>query len=314
MRDLVTIIIPAYNAEKYVEDAVSSVLRQTWKNLQIIIVNDGSTDKTAQICERLSKSDDRITLINKNNGGVSSARNTALPHIKGEYVMFFDADDELYPRCVEQSVCTMRKYGSDAVQVGMDIDKQSTDKWLSEGERETFSNEDILSEVLSLGKINTYLCGKMFKCELLSNLSFDENLTTGEDFVYLYQILKKCNRLTVTGDKGYHYIWNDDASTKAEPRRSFINTIDVLERLKGSETNRKIAMLWGVYISSFSFFLLTRVVKADCFKEWYPRLRKTAISYYWKPHYGYTTPAKRKIHIALLTFFPNIYYKLLKKA
>ena len=89
MRDLVTIIIPAYNAEKYVEGAVSSVLRQTWKNLQIIIVNDGSTDKTAQICERLSKSDDRITLINKNNGGVSSARNTALPHIKGEYVMFF---------------------------------------------------------------------------------------------------------------------------------------------------------------------------------------------------------------------------------
>jgi glycosyltransferase involved in cell wall biosynthesis len=101
---LVSVVIPAYNAALYLEDAVKSLQAQTYKNLHIIIVNDGSKDATAEVADRLAAQDARITVIHKANAGVSAARNDALKAVKGEYVCFLDADDAYLPQKVTKQV------------------------------------------------------------------------------------------------------------------------------------------------------------------------------------------------------------------
>ena len=101
---LVSIVIPVYNAEIYLKKCINSILTQTYKNIQIILVNDGSTDNSAKICEDFLKKDNRIKLINKTNGGVSSARNMGIYNCEGDYIVFVDSDDWIDSRHIEYLV------------------------------------------------------------------------------------------------------------------------------------------------------------------------------------------------------------------
>ena len=111
----ISIITPVYNAEKYIERCVNSVLNQTYENIEFIIVNDGSTDNTAKILNRLKKNDSRIMVIHKKNEGVSKARNTALKKATGKYVLFVDADDWLESTMCEDLISHAEKNNSDVV-------------------------------------------------------------------------------------------------------------------------------------------------------------------------------------------------------
>lgn len=107
---LATVIIPVYNCEEYVEHAVRSVMEQTYKNLQIVIINDGSTDQTKIILDKLRLEDSRIILVDKKNEGVSKARNEGLALAEGEYIFFFDGDDYIAPDCIEKCIRFGSKY------------------------------------------------------------------------------------------------------------------------------------------------------------------------------------------------------------
>ena len=108
--DLVSIIIPLYNKERAIENTVKSVLRQTYNNIEVVIVDDGSTDNSRKIVEKISESDNRIFLYHKENGGVSSARNYGLKMAKGKWVTFLDADDEIMPNNVEVLINLVNKF------------------------------------------------------------------------------------------------------------------------------------------------------------------------------------------------------------
>ena len=98
---LISVIVPVYNTEKYIEKCVMSILNQTYKNLEIILIDDGSTDNSPQICDSLAKKDNRITVIHQPNGGVSSARNIGLDNTHGDYITFVDSDDYIEPNMIE---------------------------------------------------------------------------------------------------------------------------------------------------------------------------------------------------------------------
>ena len=99
--DLISIIVPIYNAEKVIKRCIESISRQSYEMLEIILVDDGSTDQSLEICEDMSEKDSRIKIIHQNNGGVSRARNTGLKKATGQYIMMVDSDDYLYERAVE---------------------------------------------------------------------------------------------------------------------------------------------------------------------------------------------------------------------
>jgi glycosyltransferase involved in cell wall biosynthesis len=106
---LISVIVPAYNVESYIEECIISILNQSYENIEVIIVNDGSTDKTGIICESLSNIDERICYYSQNNKGVSEARNKGLEAASGEYVMFVDGDDYIAPDCIEYLLSIVKK-------------------------------------------------------------------------------------------------------------------------------------------------------------------------------------------------------------
>ena len=109
MKDLISVIVPIYNVEKYLEKCVNSITSQTYKNLEIILVDDGSTDSSPEICEKLKQSDDRIIVIHKKNGGLSSARNAGLDIAKGKYIGCVDSDDYIDEKMYEKLCRTLKE-------------------------------------------------------------------------------------------------------------------------------------------------------------------------------------------------------------
>ena len=116
---LVSIILPVYNSEKYIDICIESLLRQTYSNIEIIIVNDGSTDNTAKICENYKKRDSRIRIIHKTNEGICSARNEGLKYVTGEYLMFCDHDDIYLDNAVEIMVNSIKSKNMDFIKCGI---------------------------------------------------------------------------------------------------------------------------------------------------------------------------------------------------
>ena len=115
----ISVIIPVYNTEKYLKECVESVLAQTYHNLEILLINDGATDSSPQICEAYAKQDARINLIHKENGGLSDTRNTGIKQCRGDYVLFLDSDDYWDdPKMVEKLADQMQQYPVDILKIG----------------------------------------------------------------------------------------------------------------------------------------------------------------------------------------------------
>ena len=112
---LISVILPVYNAEKYLDNSIKSILSQSYKNIELIIINDGSSDNSKKICEKYQKDDKRIRIINKSNKGVSAARNDGIKEAKGEYICFFDADDFLENDMIEKMVESAQANCSDII-------------------------------------------------------------------------------------------------------------------------------------------------------------------------------------------------------
>ncbi|SEI84028.1 Glycosyl transferase family 2 [Propionispira arboris] len=121
---LVSIVMPIYNAEKYVSQAIDSVLNQTMTDFELILINDGSTDKSAEICASYARNDQRITLIHQKNGGICSARNKGLTLARGEYIAFIDNDDVYLPDLLEENYILAKKYNADILKYGNQYIKQ----------------------------------------------------------------------------------------------------------------------------------------------------------------------------------------------
>ena len=128
MEDLVTVIIPVYNVESYLAKCLDSVVNQTYQNLQIILVNDGTKDNSLEICEQYAHSDSRITIINKENGGLSSARNKGLEYAEGVYCYFLDSDDYIELDLIEKAARKMTEENADMVIFGMKRFREDSDE------------------------------------------------------------------------------------------------------------------------------------------------------------------------------------------
>src|SRR5699024_3815218 len=118
MSEKVTVIVPVYNVEDYLEKCIDSLLNQTYKNLEIILVNDGSTDDSANICDRYSHQDERVKVFHRNNGGLSDARNAGLKNVTGDYITFIDSDDYAETILIEEALKAIKKYNSEVVIYG----------------------------------------------------------------------------------------------------------------------------------------------------------------------------------------------------
>ena len=201
---MVSIIIPFYNAEKTIESCIMSASAQSYENIEIIAINDGSTDNSYRLLEKLSKNDQRIKVFTIENQGVSNARNIGIKKSTGEFIRFMDADDRIEPDSIEKLINAQETSNSDLVIGGYSIIQNdqvvSEVKWNKE-EETTNIGEAIFwykSKVLSP------LWNKLFKRSLITN-QFEMKYHVGEDLLFVLQYLENCDRISFISDSIYLY-------------------------------------------------------------------------------------------------------------
>lgn len=184
----VSIIIPAYNIELYIKECLESIINQTYKNLQIIVINDGSTDKTLDICSNIR--DSRIEIINKKNGGVSSARNAGLKKVSGEYFLFVDGDDVLDTNAVEILVKMIETSKADIAICGHEkfISQYTNDVYMSSNNN-IYTSKEYFKAILAFQQ-NTYAWGTLIKKKYKNIVKFPEN-DYFEDLGTMYKLYEQ---------------------------------------------------------------------------------------------------------------------------
>lgn len=226
----VSIILPIYNVEKYLEKCVNSVISQTYQNIEVILVDDGSKDSSGGICDELVESDNRIKVIHKKNGGLASARNAGYEMATGEYIMYIDSDDVIKNDIAEKCVSAMEKKQSDVVIFG--YEKMSEDgqvleicKWSNK----TYNHDEMVEYLyeaicnMSFG----YAWNKMYRKSTIdkSKVFGDAKVIDREDLVYNLELLRFWDRITYIDSVGYEYLQRSS---------SLLHNSD-LARLKGVE-------------------------------------------------------------------------------
>ena len=182
MEKLVSVIIPAYNIEKYISRCLDSIIAQTYNNLEIIVVDDGSKDQTAEILDDYQKRDSRIIVIHKENGGVSSARNQGLDIAKGDYIGFVDGDDLIKPNMYEVLVKLLEEENADIAHCGYQmVFPDRVDYYYNTGRRKIQTTQEGLKDLLSGKMIEPALYNKLYRKQLFNNILLDEKIRMNED-------------------------------------------------------------------------------------------------------------------------------------
>lgn len=226
MSPFISIIIPVYNTGKYIENCLSSVKEQTFSNYEVIIVDDGCTDSSGKLCDGFAKKDNRITVIHKQNGGVSSARNIALERAKGKWILFVDSDDELYL----DSLQYLLNYTSDSVSlvIGGYV-KYNEDNII------TYQNKIEFCDIISREKAlmymynpkifpyQGYLWNKLFRADIIKNchLHFVEDIYFNEDRLFITQYLCNCNGSIIYSSKPVYKYFERDCGAMASLKKGF---------------------------------------------------------------------------------------------
>lgn len=202
----VSIIIPVYNTEKYLKRCIDSIIGQTCKNLEIILINDGSTDNSLKICKEYEKIDKRIYVISGDNHGVSYARNIGMEKATGKYLYFADSDDYLEPTAIERMLQEFENRNCELVIAGyneLENKKVSKKNWGNSDLNTDEAKKLILSETGAGG----YLWNKLFKLTLIRSfkLEFDTSIYVWEDVLFVTEYLDKCNKVRLIDDIVYAY-------------------------------------------------------------------------------------------------------------
>ena len=228
MNDLISIIVPVYNVEQYLRKCIESIKNQTYTNIEIIIVDDGSTDNSGAICDELKQTDNRIQVLHKKNGGLSDARNAGLKIAKGEFVGFVDSDDYIKEDMFETLYKLNKEHHSDIAIVSY----YELYKGKVIGVRDTKNLEELnkieaLKELLIDRKIQSYAWNKLFKRELFENIEFPTNKNF-EDIATTLVLFEKANKVVLLEDPKYYYVRRDDSIIGVRNYKTYKDYLDVI--------------------------------------------------------------------------------------
>lgn len=200
---MVTILIPVYNTAKFLRHCLDSIIAQTYQDLQVVLVDDGSTDESLAICKEYANKYPYIEVHHQANAGVAAARNKLLSHVTGDYVLFVDSDDWIEPQTVEYLVTEAQRSQADIVTCEAIINDQPiTNKEIKE---EEWTQEHVVYEFLRHVIFNGSLCNKLLKAEQIKGIQFAKGISYGEDALFIWQVLQNIKKILITNRQLYHY-------------------------------------------------------------------------------------------------------------
>lgn len=237
---LVSLLSPCYNVEKFLPQCLDSIINQTYSNLQIVLIDDGSKDDTWRVMQDYAGKDNRIEIYHQENQGVAATRNHLLDKVKGDYVLFVDSDDWIEPDMVEFLVGKALTYNVEMVFCGNVINDTPP---ASEYNEELWSQDKVVKEFLRHVSINGSLWNKLTKVSLFHNVKFHCGISYGEDALFCWELLQNAKSILVTNKQLYHYRMNENSLSHASWSPSKMGTGHIV----WEELEKKTIDLWPQY-------------------------------------------------------------------
>lgn len=319
MSELISVIVPVYNVEKYLAKCVDSIINQTYRNLEIILVDDGSTDSSGELCDNLAKKDSRIVVYHKENAGVSSARNLGLDKAKGEFIGFIDSDDYIDPDMYEFLYNDLKKHNVDISMCGLyHVYANKKDNQIDKVEFYIFNSEQAISALLE-GKLSIVTPGnKLYKKELFDGLKYDPNIKLAEDALMIVNLLEKCRKVSISTMRKYYYYHRTNSITTSSFSDKILDIIDVYAKIseivKRNYPNiidrAKYRMFWSYFYVLDS--LCVSSVRKDyniLFSKLLSELKSNIIFILTSPYFTF----KRKILFLSLLVSESLYRNIILK-
>ncbi len=306
MSKLISVIVPVYNVEEYLEKCVGSIINQTYKNLEIILVDDGSPDRCPEMCDEFARIDDRIMVIHKENGGQGSARNRALDVAKGEYIAFVDSDDFLEADMYENMVEAIERTDSDISLCGFITHSglRSVKSPVPKDEYVFQGSEEILKNYFSSPYVDGSPCNKLFRSEVFEDIRFPEGVAR-EDVYIMHHLFARCNRAVHTGKNFYNYNIREGSSEHQKFHPKFLVSIKIADErcefIKENFPNLTPLAQKSCYGSRMS--AVKKIVRSDSVKQ-YKEIYDKLIDYLRKN----PAPTKEQEKMRrLIVYFPIVY-------
>ena len=319
MDPIISIIVPIYNVGKYLPKCIESILNQTFKNFELILVNDGSTDNSGVVCDDYAKKDTRIKIIHKSNGGVSSARNAGLYVAKGKYIGFVDPDDYIDKDMFEVLYKLCEQNNADIAickncrEINGVIDRKNEEVYIKE-----LSNTEAVKEAFKANLYRFALWNKLCRRKCFIDISFPEG-RIHEDLSVTYRILSNANKVIFTNYVGYIYVKRDDSilTKKYNENRlqSFIGWNEIFEfmNINYPELNKEVITCYTYWCNDNIYYILNEIDNVKNKKRYLKKLRNYIINHYKKIKENNNIGLREKYMIILLMInikLPIFFYKL----
>lgn len=317
----ISIIVPVYNCEKYISNCINSILEQSFKDFELILVDDGSSDRSFEICESFAKKDNRVRAIHQPNSGVSRARNRGLDEAKGEYIGFVDGDDcvdkEMYKRLYKNladnnadiSICGIVNYFLKKNGITEKVRQSQVDGfWI-------FSGEQALKEALQSRLYSVNPVNKLFKKELFDKLRYPEGKIS-EDAFLIPVVISKAGKVVYDSKPMYYYLRRENSITTSnfsdrdwdvvEAYKNHLNMVS--EKFPNLKKVAKFRYLWS-YTYVIDKIMLSENFENYLrdFKKAFDFIKKNILEIIFNPYFS----LKRKIAVMVLLINKKIYKKMI---
>lgn len=224
----ISIIITVYNSEKYLKKTIDSILKQSFSDFELILINDGSTDSSADICELYAKKDNRVKAVHQENGGVSSARNKGIEVSSGKYIGFVDSDDYVETDMYEMLLKNLKKENADLSVCGIYDVYQGKKPKINEHHYLVTNREETIKMILEAKIISVHPVNKLYKKELFQGISYPEGSIT-EDAAVMFLLLENADKIVIDTAQKYYYYHRENSITTRSFSRADLKTIDIWE-------------------------------------------------------------------------------------
>ena len=315
MQEKISIIVPVYNVEAYLERCVESILKQTYTNLEILLVNDGSTDKSGELCDKLALRDHRIRVIHKENGGLSDARNRGIDEASSNLIGFIDSDDYIDEDMYETLYRQMVASKADLSMCGhYDVYHQIPEKQVAEIKTWELMPEEAIKMVMEAKILSVTAVNKLYKKALFEQLRFRIG-KIAEDAFIMVDLIHQCSKVVATNEKKYYYVHRENSITTQKFSLKFLNVIEAYEQ-NAKMISENYPDLYDVAIMRLNwayFYVLDRLLVDNDFKD--KVLEDRLISYLKKNKKSILMDSRftraRKMSFLVLCLSRKLYLKIL---
>lgn len=311
---LISVIVPMYNVEVYIEKCVNSILESTYRDIEIVLVDDGSTDSTVSICRLLASKDSRIKIVEKLNGGVSTARNLGIEHSSGTWLCFVDADDWIDPEMLDWLVAQCMRHNADISVCG--LTQHFSNRVGTTEQRVTDSA--LMDSVAALKNVSIMQgrpVARLFKRSVIAGIRFDSSLHYGEDWLFFCESIAKSRTIYYEPRPFYHQLINREGNSGSsfDNSRTYFDAAVKVQSLYGS-VSESLGRLALIDVANAAASVCRWAHRAGEKNESI-RYRKKAIGYFRKTLSFKEIPFSEKAKCAIRIYTPDsvmgVFHKLM---